>query len=1413
MTSRSRPASAVCQLLGTLAAGIARAIYGSGEPALGRVRRAVLVGGCLLAGWLVTATPALAALGHKYLCQITGTSPGSASECNSGGSAVPGGLVSPYGITISNGNAWVADPANNVVDEFDSTGAAVFQQTGAGNFGSGYEQGVAVNDSTQFSYVADSGADLVDVFDNTGAFVAQWNGSTTPSGSFGASFGYVYTAVDNSGGPSSGDVYVTDSNHGVIDKLDGSGNPVSFSGSASYISGSQITGTPTGQGFSELQGIAVDAAGNIYAVAQGTGVVDEFDQTGTFVQQFTGAGTPSGSFGSIVGVGVDNATGNVFVVDNADNVVDEFSSSGAYLGDVTGAGTPASSFNGPQGVAVDAAGDVYVTDGGNHVVDEFAPVVLPAVTTGQASAVTSTSATLNGTVNPEGTTISDCHFDYVDDADYSLGGPNPYSAGQTAPCVPDAASIPPDSNGHAVSAGVSGLQADTTYHFRLVANSNSAEGADVTFHTGGVPLIDGAWTSNLTDSSVDLNADINPKGLDTTYHFEWGTADCSSHPCASVPVPDADIGSGQGDVAVTQPISGLSANTTYHWRVVAVNAAETTTGVDHTFVYQTGTPSGAGCPNAQLRAGYSAYLPDCRAYEQVTPADKGDGQLWFLSGGSPGAGGFQASSGGDRMAYTTLLPFPGFQAGAEDQDLATRGAGGWSSQGLIPPQAPTTDLRDNPGIVGYSPDLSQAALVDGGAAGQDDPALVSGEPANNQNLFVRDDSTGSYQLVDVTPPGVTPAAATFDGASTDYSHIFFQSSAQLTPDAPAGGPQSLYEWVGGAVRLVSQIPTPPATACGAGGPACTASAGGGHAGGSTFAGGVAGRAVNAVSPDGSKVIFTDSGTDAVPGQLYLRESGATTVQLSASQRTSGAGPGPLFPTYWAASADDSKVFFTSCEQLTDDSTAVYRGSSIGQTQTCDQAAASAGWGLVGSDLYQYDTASGRLTDLTVDPHPSTDQSCAAAEGSFCAANVQGVLGASADGSSVYFVANGVLAAGASAGNCTGLYGAVDQTCNLYVARDGTVTFIAQLGSADFNDWNGARPQSVSADGTHLAFQSVHSLTGYDNTVSGGGTCLQGDTSPEGGDTSQCFEVYLYDATTSTLTCPSCDASGARPIGASWLTLPVELGPNSAPASLAINVPRSLSSDGSRLFFNSYDPLVRRDTNGTQADVYEYEQDGAGGCASAGGCIYLISSGTGSDASEFLDASSSGDDVFFDTTQQLVPQDTDQQYDIYDARVGGGFPAPPTPTAPCSGDACKGTLSGAPGVSTAASVTFSGPGNAKSGSAPAKPRVLTRTVHGATFLVKVKVPGAGRITITGAGIRTVHRSVSKAGTYKLRVTLTAKEKRLLKHQRKLRLTLQVRYTPSGGASSVATVRLTVEPALRHTAARRARAASHNVGGAR
>jgi hypothetical protein len=147
-------------------------------------------------------------------------------------------------------------------------------------------------------------------------------------------------------------------------------------------------------------------------------------------------------------------------------------------------------------------------------------------------------------------------------------------------------------------------------------------------------------------------------------------------------------------------------------------------------------------------------------------------------------------------------------------------------------------------------------------------------------------------------------------------------------------------------------------------------------------------------------------------------------------------------------------------------------------------------------------------------------------------------------------------------------------------------------------------------------------------------------------------------------------------------------------------------------------------------------------------------------------------------------------DVYDARIGGGFPPPPQ-LAPCSGDGCQGGLSAPPSPPTAASLTFAGPGNALLGAvtttAPVK--VLSRVVRGSRFSLTVSVPGAGRITIAGAGIRTVRRSVSGAGTYRLKVSLTAQARKALK--RKLKLRLGVGYAPASGQSSRATVALTVK----------------------
>jgi Tol biopolymer transport system component len=290
-----------------------------------------------------------------------------------------------------------------------------------------------------------------------------------------------------------------------------------------------------------------------------------------------------------------------------------------------------------------------------------------------------------------------------------------------------------------------------------------------------------------------------------------------------------------------------------------------------------------------------------------------------------------------------------------------------------------------------------------------------------------------------------------------------------------------------------------------------------------------------------------------------------------------------------------------------------------------------------------------LSDLTVDHNDPGG------------AQFQGVLGASSDGSYVYFVADGVLAAGASPGTCATGAG----ECNLYVSHSGVKKFIARLSTSDRTEWKAGFTPRVSADGTHLAFSSVRGLTGFD--------------------TDGFNEVYLYDATSSQLVCASCNTTNARPIGDASL-----------PGYETPYRPRSLSSDGSRLFFTSLDAVTPGDVNGKQ-DVYEYED----------GQPHLVSTGTSNADSGFVDASESGDDVFIQTSEQLVGQDIDPKADIYDARVGGGFPFTPG-ALPCAGDACKPPPAGAATDQATGSVSFSGPGDSAVGApATVKPKALTR----------------------------------------------------------------------------------------------------------
>jgi hypothetical protein len=266
----------------------------------------------------------------------------------------------------------------------------------------------------------------------------------------------------------------------------------------------------------------------------------------------------------------------------------------------------------------------------------------------------------------------------------------------------------------------------------------------------------------------------------------------------------------------------------------------------------------------------------------------------------------------------------------------------------------------------------------------------------------------------------------------------------------------------------------------------------------------------------------------------------------------------------------------------------------------------------GGHLYRYDASDETATDLTP------------------AGGVAGVLGASEDGASVYYQDAAGLQRWHAPSSITLVAGGA-----------------AAAAASDYPPATGTA--RVSPDGSHLAFVSSAELTGYENDGAS--------------------EVFLYAAPpgggAAKLSCVSCNPTGERPRGDSWI--PGALANGQGPNATRAYKPRSLSADGQRVFFNSADRLAIQDSNG-RPDVYEWEAPGEGSCAREGGCLGLISSGRSGEASTFIDASANGSDAFFLTDSSLYPPDPGS-LDLYDAREGGGFPAPPN-LIPCDGDACQ-----------------------------------------------------------------------------------------------------------------------------------------------
>jgi hypothetical protein len=710
-----------------------------------------------------------------------------------------------------------------------------------------------------------------------------------------------------------------------------------------------------------------------------------------------------------------------------------------------------------------------------------------------------------------------------------------------------------------------------------------------------------------------------------------------------------------------------------------------------------------GCANEARREEQGALgiaLPECRAYEMVTPPNKGSGgpawvqeQLAYESEpiqgeegclgcelhGFHGIGSAYAAIDGNRLSWHSD-PIPAAKAPGTDY-LGTRGADGWTNEDVIPTTSPFNALLCPESFLGvqgpaWSADLSkvvfelpagppQVGYSNGeptsfsyeNECGNDEPRLVPGEPEHLHNLFLHDNVNGSNELVNITPEHepwfewpvptenfTAPPWPYFQAASDDLSHIVFEEEIKLTEDAPVGfpGASSSDENQGGELY--------------------------------EWTGGKV-RLVTLL-PNGEPVV----------GRL----AAATRGMFRAG--TFGFYEGSNIARYkHAMSSDGSRIFWENGRDVKGNLEPaqgdLYMRENGLRTVEVDHAEAGAAGSSGGGD-FQWASVDGSRAFFTDDRQLTTDSTavaeqpdlyewraegsggCAEAEGCVTdltgggsePAQVLGVAGASEDGGYAYFVAEGALTGQPNPVGETATAGAP----NLYVAHAGAVGFIATLDrSTDKYGWSFQGPSArLSGNGRFLAFNSSRRLTSYDNTDAGNGK-------PD-------LEIYLYDAATEALSCVSCLPGGEAPSFGATLKNPTE--PHSG--FWTNGYPQHNVSSSGQVFFETTDALVPRDTNGRR-DVYEY----------LNGAVHLLSGGTSEEGTHFLDATPDGSNVFIATSQRLLPKDTDSVYDYYDVRVDGGFAEPPTPPG-CELEGCRNAGSEAANGSTPVSGHFEGPGSRK-----------------------------------------------------------------------------------------------------------------------
>jgi hypothetical protein len=1164
-------------------------------------------------------------------------------------------------------------------------------QEGAGKSEFSRPTGVAVNDATGLAegagdlYVVDNENNRVERFSSAGAFLGQFNGSGTfevegkvqtgpaaPSGQLAAPS---YVAVDDSGNPldpSNGDVYVVDRGNDVVDK---------FGPTGEYLA--QLTETEPGVSFGALKAVAVDHSGDLWLENQpaATLMLDEFSPTGTLLKAVNAKG--ESAFGSLavdaqyVYVGEENTVRKFEVQTGAEVAhfsTPTFTGSGVYdlavdplnedlvLDDnegncaceseihITGPGGEPY-FNNPQapnfleptvlqtvhanplvrlapGIAINAEGTLYVSEAhpnyqGEVPVNEvrsFTYTLFPTVALAEA-ALTEAGVTLHGSVNPEGEEVTECEFEYGTEAgEYS----HRTSCSPNGPLTGTAA-VP-------VSAALVGLAPRTSYYYRLTARARASKSVSGTFFTATRPQIEGEGDTGVGASEATIEAMVDAAGLPTAYHVEYGTTEAYG-----ASTPEASIGATKTSVHAVAHLEGLQTDTRYHARVVAVNAFGTTRGADIAFTTHAPVPVTA------------RTLPDERAYELVSAPEDTEVYVPHLGQGGGGLegeftaplGAMRAAAGGDVLAYIADPPASGVSGSGEqgsrgNEYLAKRSTAGWQTRDIEFPE------RGAQGVGGqfqdFSEDLSVLTAIDNYPIVSDPMPAAGCDSAPAYNFTPYTFAAGSYHALITASrlPGQCGANVS-EGISADGEHVLLASPYAYVTGAHEGGGEgeaNLYDSVGGSLYQVNVLP--------GGEPELHPYA--------TF--GAPNAFVGDISADGDRVIWTDLNTEVTAEdptgatRLFVRENDiqpqspisggqctvtadACTVQVDASQGGVGVSGGGQFQ---AASADGTRIFFTDESRLTATSTA-----AAGEP-----------------DLYEYQVGreagqAGMLVDVTV-----------ALAGH---ADVRSVIGASKDGSYVYFLADGVLTRGANAEGKEPLVGQP----NLYLSHNGTTTFIVTNPVIISGEESHMLEAKVAPSGRAVAFRSAQQLTGYENYG--------------------LPEIYIYRTDASRIDCISYSPSGASPVPSA------ELWENAANAMVGASGNQAfglrwINEAGSEVFFMTNQPLIAQDTN-DHLDVYEWESEGTGGCEMTVGCVAPLSDVNVPDDAFLVDASANGEDVFFTQRATLTANAVDEDVKLYDARVDGGFPEP---ALACTGTGCQGVPPAPPVFATPSSATFNGVGN-------------------------------------------------------------------------------------------------------------------------